>query len=143
MTDSDYDAIADDLVARGATRAQMMGRPILKVGSTMFAGHVGGDHLVVERGRDSAEHAEALALPGRGGLVTGRQRAPVLRLGRAARLGRGRVDEVRGDRAAARLDGLAHPLLPGLDRHRQHVLRRRDRAGGELREAARAGSTRG
>jgi len=64
MTDSDYDAIADDLVARGATRAQMMGRPILKVGSTMFAGHVGGDRLVVKLGRDSAEHAEALALPG-------------------------------------------------------------------------------
>ena len=64
MTDSDYDALADDLVARGATRAQMMGRPILKVGSTMFAGHVGGDRLVVKLGRDSAEHAEALALPG-------------------------------------------------------------------------------
>src|SRR4029078_7499637 len=64
MTESDYEAIADDLVARGGTRAQMMGRPILKVGSTMFAGHVGGDRLVVKLGRDSAEHAEALALPG-------------------------------------------------------------------------------
>ena len=62
--ESDYDALADDLVARGATRAQMMGRPILKVGSTMFAAHVGGDRLAVKLGRDSAEHAEALALPG-------------------------------------------------------------------------------
>jgi hypothetical protein len=64
MTDADYDAIADDLVARGATRAQMMGHPILKVGSTMFAGHVSGDRLAVKLGRDTAEHAEALALPG-------------------------------------------------------------------------------
>ena len=64
MTDTDYDALADDLVARGATRAQMMGRPILKVGSTMFAAHVGGDRLAVKLGRDSAEHAEALALSG-------------------------------------------------------------------------------
>ncbi|WP_421735018.1 hypothetical protein [Cellulomonas sp.] len=62
--ESDYEAIADDLVARGATRAQMMGRPILKVGSTMFAAHIGGDRLAVKLGRDSAEHAEALALPG-------------------------------------------------------------------------------
>ncbi len=64
MTGSDYDAMADDLVARGARRAQMMGRPILKVGSTMFAAHVAGDRLAVKLGRDSAEHAEALALPG-------------------------------------------------------------------------------
>ncbi|WP_146925762.1 hypothetical protein [Cellulomonas xylanilytica] len=64
MTGADYDAMADDLVARGATRAQMMGRPILKVGSTMFAAHVGGDRLALKLGRDSAEHAEALALPG-------------------------------------------------------------------------------
>jgi hypothetical protein len=62
--ESDYEAIADDLVARGATRAQMMGRPILKVGSTMFAAHIGGDRLAVKLGRDSAEHAEALGLPG-------------------------------------------------------------------------------
>ncbi|MBO3083284.1 hypothetical protein [Cellulomonas fengjieae] len=64
MADSDYEAMADDLVARGATRAQMMGRPILKVGSTMFAGHVGGDRLVVRLGRDTDAFAEALALPG-------------------------------------------------------------------------------
>ena len=62
--ESDYEAIADDLVARGATRAQMMGRPILKAGSTMFAAHIGGDRLAVKLGRDSAEHAEALTLPG-------------------------------------------------------------------------------
>jgi len=62
--ESDYEAIADDLVARGATRAQMMGRPILKAGSTMFAAHIGGDRLAVKLGRDSPEHAEALALPG-------------------------------------------------------------------------------
>ena len=64
MTQADYEAMADDLVARGATRATMMGRPILKVGSTMFAAHVSGDRLAVKLGRDSAEHAEALALPG-------------------------------------------------------------------------------
>ena len=64
MTEADYDAIADDLVARGATPAQMMGLPILKVGSTMFAAHVGGNRLVVKLGRDSPEFAEALALPG-------------------------------------------------------------------------------
>ena len=62
--ESDYEAMADDLVGRGATRAQMMGRPILKVGSTMFAAHVGGDRLAVKLGRESAEHAEALELPG-------------------------------------------------------------------------------
>lgn len=62
--ESDYEAMADDLVARGATRAQMMGRPILKVGSTMFAAHVSGDRLAVKLGRDSPEHADALALPG-------------------------------------------------------------------------------
>ena len=62
--ESDYEAMADDLVARGATRAQMMGRPILKVGSTMFAAHVGGDRLAVKLGRDTASFAEALALPG-------------------------------------------------------------------------------
>ena len=42
----------------------MMGRPMLKVGSTMFAAHAGGEHLAVKLGRDTAEHAEALALPG-------------------------------------------------------------------------------
>jgi hypothetical protein len=62
--ESDYEAMADDLVARGATRAQMMGRPILKVGSTMFAAHVGGDRLAVKLGRDTVAFAEALALPG-------------------------------------------------------------------------------
>ena len=62
--ESDYEAMADDLVARGATRAQMMGRPILKVGSTMFAAHVGGDRLAVKLGRDTAAFAQALALPG-------------------------------------------------------------------------------
>ena len=64
MTEVDYDAMADDLVARGATRAQMMGRPILKVGSTMFAAHVSGDRLAVQLGRDTAAFAEALTLPG-------------------------------------------------------------------------------
>ena len=62
--ESDYEAMADDLVARGATRAQMMGRPILKAGSTMFAAHVGGDRLAVKLGRDTTAFADALALPG-------------------------------------------------------------------------------
>ena len=59
----EFDAISADLVARGATRAQMMGRPMLKVGSTMFAALSQG-LCAVRLGRDSPEHAEALALPG-------------------------------------------------------------------------------
>jgi hypothetical protein len=62
--ESDYEAMADDLVARGATRAKMMGRPILKVGSTMFAAHISADRLAVKLGRDTAAYAEALTLPG-------------------------------------------------------------------------------
>ena len=64
MTEADYDAMADDLVARGATRSQMMGRPILKVGSTMFAAHVSGDRLALKLGRDTSDFADALDLPG-------------------------------------------------------------------------------
>ena len=60
--ESDYEAMADDLVARGATRAQMMGRPILKAGSTMFAAHVGDDRLAVKLGRDTAAFAEVARL---------------------------------------------------------------------------------
>jgi hypothetical protein len=59
----EFDAIAVDLVARGATRSQMMGRPMLKVGSTMFAALSNG-LLAVRLGRESPEHADALALPG-------------------------------------------------------------------------------
>ena len=76
--------MADDLVARGATRAQMMGRPILKVGSTMFAAHVGGDRLAVKLGRDTAAFAEALALPGAAVWSPGDGGRLLPRLGRAA-----------------------------------------------------------
>ena len=61
---NEFDAIAVDLVARGATLGQMMGHPMLKVGSSMFAAFTGDEHLAVKLGRSSAEHAEALALPG-------------------------------------------------------------------------------
>ena len=62
--DSEFDAIAVDLVARGATLSQMMGHPMLKVGSSMFAAFTGTGYLAVKLGRTSAEHAEALDLPG-------------------------------------------------------------------------------
>lgn len=61
---NEFDAIAVDLVARGATLGQMMGHPMLKVGSSMFAAHTGDGHLAVKLGRKTAEHAEALELPG-------------------------------------------------------------------------------
>ena len=61
---SEFDAIAVDLIARGATLGQMMGHPMLKVGSSMFAAFTGDEHLAVKLGRATAEHAEALELPG-------------------------------------------------------------------------------
>ena len=61
---NEFDAIAVDLVARGATLGQMMGHPMLKVGSSMFAAFTGDEHLAVKLGRTTAEHAEALRLPG-------------------------------------------------------------------------------
>ena len=61
---TEFEAIAVDLVARGATLGQMMGHPMLKVGSSMFAAYTGGGHLAVKLGRSSSEHAEALELPG-------------------------------------------------------------------------------
>lgn len=59
-----YDAIADELAPRGAHRSQMFGMPCLKdVNGKAFAG-LRGDELVCRLGRESAEHAEALALAG-------------------------------------------------------------------------------
>ncbi|MBV6697260.1 hypothetical protein KV557_09005 [Kitasatospora aureofaciens] len=59
-----YEAIADELVPRGARRSQMFGMPCLKdVNGKAFAGLHRGE-LVCRLGRDSAEHAEALATKG-------------------------------------------------------------------------------
>ncbi|MFJ9691085.1 hypothetical protein [Kitasatospora sp. NPDC101183] len=59
-----YGTIAEDLAPLGAHRSQMFGMPCLKdVNGKAFAG-LHGSELVCRLGRDSAEHAEALALPG-------------------------------------------------------------------------------
>ncbi|MFE5581081.1 hypothetical protein [Kitasatospora sp. NPDC056531] len=59
-----YEAIAEELAPRGARRSQMFGMPCLKdPDGKAFAG-LNGDELVCRLGRDSAEHAEALALTG-------------------------------------------------------------------------------
>ncbi|MFD7906804.1 hypothetical protein ACFV4F_01070 [Kitasatospora sp. NPDC059722] len=59
-----YEAIADELAPRGAHRSKMFGMPCLKdVNGKAFAGLHSGE-LVCRLGRDSAEHAEALATEG-------------------------------------------------------------------------------
>ncbi|MFJ7243987.1 hypothetical protein ACIQWA_04995 [Kitasatospora sp. NPDC098652] len=59
-----YEAIADELAPRGAHRSKMFGMPCLKdTNGKAFAG-LHGDELVCRLGRESAEHAEALALTG-------------------------------------------------------------------------------
>jgi hypothetical protein len=56
-----YEAVADELVAAGATRTKMFGMPSLKVGGKAFAGFSQGALIVKLRGE---AHAQALALPG-------------------------------------------------------------------------------
>jgi hypothetical protein len=56
-----YDAVADDLVTAGATRARMFGMPSLKIGGKAFAGYSQGALVVKLRGE---AHAQALALAG-------------------------------------------------------------------------------
>ncbi|MEV7022958.1 hypothetical protein [Kitasatospora sp. NPDC093558] len=59
-----YEAIADELAPRGARRSQMFGMPCLKdVNGKAFAG-LYGEELVCRLGRNSPEHAEALATEG-------------------------------------------------------------------------------
>jgi hypothetical protein len=59
----EFDELAASLAADGATRSQMMGRPMLSVGGKMFA-CLDGPVLGVKLGRSSEEYAEALDLPG-------------------------------------------------------------------------------
>ncbi|MFH8380573.1 hypothetical protein ACH4E7_06475 [Kitasatospora sp. NPDC018058] len=59
-----YETIAEELAPRGARRSRMFGMPCLKdPDGKAFVG-LTGDELVCRLGRDSAEHAEALALAG-------------------------------------------------------------------------------
>jgi hypothetical protein len=60
---AEFDDLASRLTVHGATRAQMMGRPMLSVGGKMFA-CLDGPVLGVKLGRETPEFAEALGLPG-------------------------------------------------------------------------------
>ena len=60
---AEFDELASALAASGATRSQMMGRPMLSLGRKMFA-CLDGPVLAVRLGRSSPEFAEALDLPG-------------------------------------------------------------------------------
>ncbi len=59
----EFDDLARTLAADGATRGQMMGRPMLSVGGKMFA-CLNGPVLAVKLGRSTEEFAAALDLPG-------------------------------------------------------------------------------
>jgi hypothetical protein len=59
----EFDELAASLAMDGATRSQMMGRPMLSVGGKMFA-CLDGPVLAVKLGRSSAEFEEALEVPG-------------------------------------------------------------------------------
>jgi hypothetical protein len=59
-----FDALADELAPLGAKKSKMFGMPCLKdPDGKAFVG-LHGDELVVRLARESAEHAEALALNG-------------------------------------------------------------------------------
>ena len=58
-----FDDVVVALEPLGARRAKMMGRPMLALGSKMFA-CLEGDRLAFRLGRDTPEFAAALALPG-------------------------------------------------------------------------------
>ncbi len=59
----EFDELATSLAMHGATRSQMMGRPMLSIGGKMFA-CLSGPVLAVKLGRSTDEFAEALDLPG-------------------------------------------------------------------------------
>ncbi len=59
----EFDELAGRLAIEGATRGQMMGRPMLSVGGKMFA-CLSGPVLAVKLGRSTEEFAAALDLPG-------------------------------------------------------------------------------
>jgi hypothetical protein len=55
-----FDRLAETFVARGATRSQMFGMPVLKAGDKVFAGTF-GDAMTFKLGPDDLEQARALA----------------------------------------------------------------------------------
>jgi hypothetical protein len=57
-----YEALAEDLVARGAKRSQMFGMPVLKKGDKVFCGTF-GDGMTFKLG---SEEEVATALKGKG-----------------------------------------------------------------------------
>lgn len=59
----EFDELATTLAIDGATRSQMMGRPMLSIGGKMFA-CLDGPVLAVKLGRGTPEFAEAIDLPG-------------------------------------------------------------------------------
>ena len=59
----EFDELATTLAMDGATRSQMMGRPMLSIGGKMFA-CLDGPVLAVKLGRSSEEFEEALDVPG-------------------------------------------------------------------------------
>ena len=54
-----FDRLAETFVARGATRSQMFGMPVLKAGDRVFAGTF-GDAMTFKLGPDDLERARAL-----------------------------------------------------------------------------------
>ncbi len=60
---AEFDELASLLAAIGATRSQMMGRPMLSLAGKMFA-CLDGPVLAVRLGRSTEEFSAALDLPG-------------------------------------------------------------------------------
>jgi hypothetical protein len=54
-----FERLAETFVARGATRSQMFGMPVLKAGDKVFAGTF-GDAMTFKLGPDDLERAHAL-----------------------------------------------------------------------------------
>jgi hypothetical protein len=54
-----FDRLAETFVARGATRSQMFGMPVLKAGDKVFAGTF-GDAMTFKLGPDDLERARGL-----------------------------------------------------------------------------------
>jgi len=54
-----FDRLAETFVARGATRSQMFGMPVLKAGGKVFAGTF-GDAMTFKLGPDDLERARSL-----------------------------------------------------------------------------------
>ena len=54
-----FDRLAETFIARGATRSQMFGMPVLKAGDKVFAGTF-GDAMTFKLGPDDLQQARAL-----------------------------------------------------------------------------------